>query len=398
MAQQLERPPLARLGTDLMAYGRRAFTLDEVLSWAAGVMVVPGAPERPSRNGRVREIESTVVFQLRDPLRNLALLPHRRLNPWVTLAEFPWLLAGRNDVAWLAPYLPRASDFSDDGTTWRAGYGPRMRNWRGLEVDQLANVAADLRANPDSRRATLSIWDPAEDWGAYKDIPCTNWLHFYIRDGKLDLTVAIRSNDLIWGLSAVNVTNFTTLQQVMAACVGVAPGTYTHVASSLHVYDRHWNLLPGMARDTSPYALHLTDRGLRDSSYAWMRSHTYLDHVTKAARAALDWVTADRDENPTEVKATVADILGWMGLHGTDPARSFGEWAYFMSLHKIIAQAPIAEVIGRLETIARPDWALAAAAHVSRLRRNRLAAEVIGRLIEDPDQRKGWVSAAMGDV
>ena len=145
-----------------------------------------------------------VFIAVRDPRKYLALVDGRRLNPWTSLCEFPWMMAGRADVKWLAPYMPRAGDFSDDGLTWRGAYGPRL----GGELDQLAGVLEVLKADPLSRRAVMTLWDPEEDLARdSKDIPCTNWLHLQREGeeaGRLSLSVTVRSNDLIWGFSAVN--------------------------------------------------------------------------------------------------------------------------------------------------------------------------------------------------
>jgi thymidylate synthase len=59
------------------------------------------------------------------------VLPGRNNNVFAQLAETAWVLAGRNDLAFLGHYLPRVADFSDDGRTWRGAYGPRIRRWGG---------------------------------------------------------------------------------------------------------------------------------------------------------------------------------------------------------------------------------------------------------------------------
>src|SRR6185437_6210665 len=61
------------------------------------------------------------------PLERYLFLPKRHNDVFAQFAETMWVLAGRDDVAWLARYLPRASDYSDDGYTWHGAYGPRLR-------------------------------------------------------------------------------------------------------------------------------------------------------------------------------------------------------------------------------------------------------------------------------
>ena len=69
---------------------------------------------------------------------------------------------------------------------------------------------------------------------------CCNWMHFLVRDKSLDLTVAIRSNDIIWGWSAINVYEFTVIQEILARCLGVKVGTFVNLSDSFHMYEKDW--------------------------------------------------------------------------------------------------------------------------------------------------------------
>ena len=95
-----------------------------------------------SRNGSTIEL-ATQTITIEQPTQRFLHTPRRNNNPFAAIAETMWVLAGRNDLAFLTPYLKRAPDYSDDGgKTWRAGYGPRLRNWGG--VDQLAEARSLL--------------------------------------------------------------------------------------------------------------------------------------------------------------------------------------------------------------------------------------------------------------
>jgi thymidylate synthase len=165
------------------------------------------------------------------------IVPGRNNNVFATIAETMWVLSGRNDLAYLSEYLPRAEDFSDDGKTWRAGYGKRLRNWNG--VDQLSQIVRILSEDPNSRRAVITLFDPDRDFIETKDVPCNNWLHFLIRDGTLELHVAARSTDLWWGFSGINAFEWSVLLEMMAFWLGVEVGRLTFFTSSLHLYKRH---------------------------------------------------------------------------------------------------------------------------------------------------------------
>lgn len=209
--------------------------------------------EVPSRNGGTRELtmQQITLEQTTDPY---IATPGRNVSLPAQIAETMWILAGRNDVEWLSNYLPQAPKFSDDGKTWRGGYGPRLRQWStgvgqhgssivpdSEKVDQLQHIIDLIKADPTTRRAVFAIYDPAADTQPGKDIPCNNWVHFLPRDGVVHTHVAIRSNDAMWGWSGINQFEWSILTQVVAAYTGLEPGSVTFSISSLHLYERHYN-------------------------------------------------------------------------------------------------------------------------------------------------------------
>lgn len=193
--------------------------------------------EFPSDGGLTRELMHVGVT-LTKPWQREILISTRKANIAAQIYETMWVLSGRNDVAALANYLPRAADFSDDGETWRSGYGPRLRNYEG--TDQLAYVAGLLRENPGTRRAVISLWDPIVDTTPGLDTACNNWLSFSSRLGYLDLHVAVRSNDAIWGWSGINTFEWSVLQELVARWTGLLVGSLHFSITSFHVYQRHW--------------------------------------------------------------------------------------------------------------------------------------------------------------
>lgn len=189
------------------------------------------------RDHQTREICAQLI-ELDRPTERLLFVPGRNNNVFATIAESMWVLAGRNDLEYLTPYLARAPQFSDDsGETWRAAYGPRLRDWNG--TDQLAETVKLLRRDPNTRRAALTLFDPDRDFVESNDIPCNNWLHFIARDGQLHLHVAARSTDIWWGFSGINSFEWSLLLEMMAHWVGLEVGRLVFFASSLHLYDRH---------------------------------------------------------------------------------------------------------------------------------------------------------------
>lgn len=192
-----------------------------------------------SRNGSALEATLTTL-RLENPRKRESLLPSRKASLPAQIFETAWVLAGRNDIASLQRYLPRASQFSDDGETWRAGYGPRIRG-AGAGVDQVAYVLRALTEDPGSRQAVISIYDPAVDSTSVrvKDRACNVALQFLIRGGRLHCNVFMRSNDAIWGFSGINAFEWSVLQEVLAHLLGVEVGVLQFNTTSFHLYGRH---------------------------------------------------------------------------------------------------------------------------------------------------------------
>lgn len=188
------------------------------------------------RGSNIMELRNRLTV-IERPQERCLVTPSRHNNIFATIAETMWVLAGRNDLNFLSHYLPRARDFSDDGQTWRGAYGPRLRNWHG--VDQLRENLTLLRQELGSRRAVMSIFDPALDFIDSKDVPCNNWIHWLVRDGRVNMNVAIRSNDIMWGFSGINIFEWSVLHELLANWLNVNVGELTFFASSFHLYDHH---------------------------------------------------------------------------------------------------------------------------------------------------------------
>lgn len=216
--------------------------ITEALPGMARAVLLRG-DEVGSRNGRTKEL-THVGITLSRPWQREILIPERKANIAAQIAETMWVLTGRDDIGWLRQYLPRAEDFSDDGERWRGAYGPRLRAWPvgpdDVHVDQWGHVLDTLKADPLSRRTTISIYNPEIDVQPGLDIPCNNWLVFTNRLGYLDLQVGIRSNDLMWGWSGINAFEWSALLEISAALLGVRVGSLHFSVASLHLYENHW--------------------------------------------------------------------------------------------------------------------------------------------------------------
>lgn len=192
--------------------------------------------QRDSRNGPTIEAPGPVTTTYERPWECVILHPERDANPFFHLMEALWMLAGRRDLAFLLPFSKQIAEYSDDGVSLQGSYGFRWRQHFGF--DQLRWVIDELKANPDTRRAMVMMFDPVVDTKPSKDVPCNTAAHFYIRDGKLTMTVFCRSNDIIWGCYGANAVHFSLLHQYIGAMAGYQLGTYSQISDSYHAYPR----------------------------------------------------------------------------------------------------------------------------------------------------------------
>jgi len=196
-----------------------------------------------SRNGPTLEFDGITTIEYLKPLERQIFCPIRDENPFFNYLEGLWMLAGRNDLSFLAKIVKNMANFSDDGKTFNAAYGFRMRNHFGF--DQLREVVNQLRQNHDTRQAVVQLWCTLDLNKVTKDKACNTQMVFKIRGGKLHLTVFNRSNDLIWGALGANKSHFSMIQEYVAAAVGVKVGHYYQVSNCMHVYTDlpAWNKL-----------------------------------------------------------------------------------------------------------------------------------------------------------
>ncbi len=193
-----------------------------------------------SRAGEVIVAPTPVTTVYRKPMERVLFSPARDANPFFHLIEALWMLAGKRDVATLAHYVRRMSDFSDDGITLHGAYGYRWLNRPHPPFNQLSIVIELLKEHPQSRRAVIQIWDYQSDLYTnekYKDIPCnlivTPWIH---NNQLLDLAVFCRSNDAIWGAAGTNAVQFSILQEYLAANLGMGVGILYQISNNFHAY------------------------------------------------------------------------------------------------------------------------------------------------------------------
>lgn len=205
--------------------------------------------QRMTRNGFVWKMRKPVMVTYEKPMERVLFHTERDANPFFHLFEAVWMLAGKNDVAFLKQYNSRIDKYSDDGEVFWGAYGYRWRRW--FLTDQINWVIQHLKNEPESRRAVVSMWDTRTDQKKVdaqgKDVPCNTHIYFELdRDSELDryklnMTVCNRSNDILWGAFGANVVHMSILQEYIARWLDADVGWYTQMSNNFHFYEATWH-------------------------------------------------------------------------------------------------------------------------------------------------------------
>ena len=131
-------------------------------------------------------------------------------------------------------------------------YGAQWRSWRstkGGTIDQIQNVIASIKNNPDSRRHIVSAWNPDE----IEDMalpPCHTLFQFYVADGKLSCQLYQRSADVFLGVP-FNIASYALLTHLIAHETGLEVGEFIHTFGDAHLYLNHMEQIERqLSRDT----------------------------------------------------------------------------------------------------------------------------------------------------
>lgn len=192
--------------------------------------------DSPSRVAPMREVLSwagRVDAQDVNLLRNT----RRHMSVGYAWAEVLWYLSGESNISRILPYAPQYKQWALRGEAGGYAYGNRVQH----PANQLQACIQLLKDQPSTRRASMTILHPEDALRAHDSKaphPCGLSWTFYARDGLLNMLAVVRSQDLWLGMPYDVFANCQLLK-IMAATLNLAPGEYTHVVGSLHIYDKY---------------------------------------------------------------------------------------------------------------------------------------------------------------
>ena len=210
--------------------------------------------------------------QARFDLRtNFPLLTTKKVHLRSIIYELLWFLSGDSDTRYLRENKVTIWDeWANETYVKNLGpvYGKQWREWTGYSIrridpdanqiplnlgefkkpvgrrehsdhgiDQIANVIAEIKKNPDSRRLIVSAWNVA-DIEKMALAPCHCLFQFYVSDGELSCQLYQRSADIFLGVP-FNIASYALLTLMVAQVCGLKPGDFVHTFGDLHLYKNH---------------------------------------------------------------------------------------------------------------------------------------------------------------
>jgi thymidylate synthase len=185
---------------------------------------------------------SVFGYQMRfDLAERFPLLTTKKIHMKSVTHELLWFLQGSTNVEYLrANGVTIWDEWADANGELGPVYGAQWRSWPtpdGRAIDQLADVVAQIRKNPDSRRLVVSAWNPA-DIPRMALAPCHALFQFYVAGGRLSCQLYQRSADIFLGVP-FNIASYALLTLMVAQVTNLRPGEFVHTLGDAHLYLNH---------------------------------------------------------------------------------------------------------------------------------------------------------------
>ena len=176
-----------------------------------------------------------VGFYMTDPKDRKIINKERNWKEDYAEAEWQWYLSGDPKVSTLGDIYGKVPEIwkrmADGDGKVNSNYGYQWE--RNGQLDMVLEM---LKHNKDTRQACISIYDGKEISDYAFDTPCTYAVQFTVVNNRLDMCVAMRSNDLWYGFCN-DQYQFSKLQELMAFRLDIETGTYYHFAHNMHLYN-----------------------------------------------------------------------------------------------------------------------------------------------------------------
>ncbi len=169
------------------------------------------------------------------------VLTTKKLHLRSIIVELLWFLRGDTNVQWLRDRKVSIWDeWADEAGELGPVYGKQWRDWEaadGRRIDQIAELIAQIKTNPSSRRQIVTAWNPG-DLHAMALAPCHCLFQTYVANGRLSLQLYQRSADIFLGVP-FNIASYALLTHMLAQQCGLEPGEFVWTGGDCHLYSNH---------------------------------------------------------------------------------------------------------------------------------------------------------------
>ncbi|HBB57040.1 MAG: thymidylate synthase [Chitinophagales bacterium] len=186
--------------------------------------------------------QSVFGYQFRFNLQEgFPLVTTKKLHLKSIIYELLWFLKGETNIAYLKEHgVSIWNEWANEQGELGPVYGKQWRSWEGKDgkvVDQIKELIAQIKSNPDSRRLIVSAWNVA-DLPAMALMPCHTLFQFYVANGKLSCQLYQRSADVFLGVP-FNIASYALLTHMIAQVCGLGVGDFVHTFGDVHIYNNH---------------------------------------------------------------------------------------------------------------------------------------------------------------
>ncbi|MBP8298302.1 MAG: thymidylate synthase, partial [Burkholderiales bacterium] len=185
---------------------------------------------------------SVFGYQMRfDLAEGFPLVTTKKLHLKSIIHELLWFLQGGTNVRYLRENgVTIWDEWADPDGNLGPVYGFQWRSWPapgGKAIDQMADVLAQIRRNPDSRRLIVSAWNVA-DIPRMALAPCHALFQFHVAGGRLSCQLYQRSADIFLGVP-FNIASYALLTHLVAQQCDLEPGEFIWTGGDCHLYMNH---------------------------------------------------------------------------------------------------------------------------------------------------------------
>ena len=217
--------------------------------------ILDNGVEKTDRTGT--GTKSVFGYQMRfDLSQGFPLVTTKKVHMRSIIHELLWFLKGETNIAYLKENNVSIWDeWADENGELGPVYGKQWRSWEGANgvvIDQVKDLIAQIKKNPDSRRLIISAWNVA-DLPKMALMPCHTIFQFYVAEGKLSCQLYQRSADVFLGVP-FNIASYALLTMMIAQVCDLEPGDFVHTFGDVHIYSNHMEQVNLQLRRT-PFAL-----------------------------------------------------------------------------------------------------------------------------------------------